>query len=306
LIRVFQLELIKMIQLNAPAKVNLTLKITGRNDGNYHELQSLVAFTNFGDILNIEETNDKNKITVSGNYADLCQDGTDNLLMKACDLLNSVGFDKKFHIHLIKKIPIGAGLGGGSSDAGCFLKYLHEKYHIDEKIIIQIAEKLGADVPVCFYQKPCWMQGIGENITFLKKFPAIHSTLIYKLGAHFSTRDIFAVYHKINRPFSEKLFPLPLEFNDISDLMIFLNDLQDKNDLLTPAQYHDTGNILKTLLNDAEKVIKYYQLKPLFYTMSGSGSSFIYCFQDQKSATTFKEAMQEGKYFAIQTNLQNM
>src|SRR5689334_14679324 len=109
----------------APAKLNLFLHITGKRADGYHMLDSLVAFTDFGDTVEIAP-GDTLKLTLAGPFGgELAMDG--NLVLRAAILLKEkTGYTKGTHITLHKSIPIGAGLGGGSSDAAACLRGLQK------------------------------------------------------------------------------------------------------------------------------------------------------------------------------------
>src|SRR6056300_293292 len=108
----------KMIEAFAPAKVNLTLHVTGQRDDGYHLLDSLVVFTDCGDRLVIEEANELS-LTVTGPYAKNLGDDPDNLILRAARMLSGT---KGARITLEKNLPIASGVGGGSSDAAAALR----------------------------------------------------------------------------------------------------------------------------------------------------------------------------------------
>lgn len=152
--------------LLAPAKINLTLKITGRRNDGYHTLISHVVFTNFGDELSIDIAPSKApQITIkcSGEFASDVP--KDNTLTHAFDLFCAhYNIQCKVIVNLVKNLPSRAGLGSGSSDAATLLRALFDHFKPDQndKSLYHIAQKIGADVPVCLRQKPTLMRGMGE------------------------------------------------------------------------------------------------------------------------------------------------
>lgn len=151
----------------APAKVNLTLHILGRREGDgYHELESLVAFTGSGDTLTLDP-GDRLGLTVSGPTAGPAGPIDDNLVIRAARHLQaSVPALRLGEFHLVKRLPVAAGIGGGSSDAAAALRLLARlnDIPIDDHAVWDAARHTGADVPVCLEPKARMMRGAGESI----------------------------------------------------------------------------------------------------------------------------------------------
>jgi len=164
-----------MIKLHAPAKVNLHLHITGQRDDGYHYLDSIMGFTQWGDEIQITPS-DTLSFTVEGPYANIfdedealksLESDSANLIIRATHLMAERANKKpNIHIHLIKKIPAGAGLGGGSSDAAAVMRGLNDLWDMQLTIdeLCQIGLTLGAELPICLHQKPCHVKGIGDLI----------------------------------------------------------------------------------------------------------------------------------------------
>jgi len=147
----------------APAKLNLFLHITGKRADGYHLLESLVAFTAFGDAVEIVPDAELS-LAVEGEFAHLLPVvGDDNLIMRAARLLRqkSAGAGGA-KIILRKSIPVGAGLGGGSTDAACVLRALAALW----KVELQARDfaTLGSDIPACLAAMPAWVGGVGEQV----------------------------------------------------------------------------------------------------------------------------------------------
>jgi 4-diphosphocytidyl-2-C-methyl-D-erythritol kinase len=151
----------------APAKVNLYLHVTGRRDDGYHLLDSLVAFADIGDRLRAEPATSLS-LTVDGpEAADLAAAGDDNLVLRAARLLaDQAGITAGAALHLDKRLPVAAGIGGGSSDAAAALLALRRLWRIslDDEALCDLGARLGSDVPACLYRRAVWVEGIGERL----------------------------------------------------------------------------------------------------------------------------------------------
>jgi 4-diphosphocytidyl-2-C-methyl-D-erythritol kinase len=158
------------ISEKACAKINLALHVLGRRLDGYHELDSVVAFADFGDELRIRKS-PTTTLTVLGPFARQVPAGSDNIVIKAHAVLGQIlQLDlPNIEIELIKNLPVASGIGGGSADAAAYMRAMLRmlKKPVNETEIKSFARSLGADVPVCFYQTPCHMQGIGETISVL-------------------------------------------------------------------------------------------------------------------------------------------
>ncbi len=155
-----------MIEAFAPAKVNLALHITGQRDDGYHLLDSLVVFADIGDTLTFRAS-DRRSLTVAGPFADGVPTGPENLIWRAADLIDT---ERSVAIALEKRLPHGAGLGGGSSDAGAALRALIELWDAPGPSTDALVS-VGADVPVAFGMEAARMQGIGEELSRTPPLP---------------------------------------------------------------------------------------------------------------------------------------
>lgn len=232
-----------MIRRTAPAKVNLYLHVTGRRADGYHLLDSLVAFVkDAADSITLTPA-EKFSLTASGPFAkSLPAKEQDNLMVKAAQgFCAATGFNpESFSLHVEKNLPLGAGLGGGSSDAAQVVHALEEYAGIS-----LLAEKrdalllsLGADVPVCYRARTVRMSGIGETISEVPALPAAPILLIWP-GAHSVTKAVFGAREET---YSAQPVTMPASFSKTSDLAEFLshttNDLRDAAVSLTPVISH--------------------------------------------------------------------
>ena len=157
------------IQLFSPAKVNLFLAITGVRPDGFHDLVSLVAPITFGDNLTIEFNKDKDSLTC--NNPTIPTDGN-NLVLKALKVFRAIhSFDQKIKFTLDKKIPVGAGLGGGSSNGTMALRGLNQLLGtpLSYDQTLKLATQLGSDCPLFLHNEPVIMRGRGEKITTLNQ-----------------------------------------------------------------------------------------------------------------------------------------
>ncbi|MDX2112250.1 MAG: 4-(cytidine 5'-diphospho)-2-C-methyl-D-erythritol kinase [Alphaproteobacteria bacterium] len=153
------------MQFFAPAKINLTLHITGKREDGYHLLDSLVVFLDFGDELTVTDA-DETSLELRGAYADLIS-AEDNLVLRAVRLLqSSFGVARQVRITLKKNIPVGAGLGGGSADAAATLRALNQHWRLGLAMteLARLGAELGSDVPACVLSRPVWLSGVGDTL----------------------------------------------------------------------------------------------------------------------------------------------
>ena len=151
----------------APAKINLTLRIVGRRADGFHELESLVTFAPFGDRVTCwpDEPLD---LKVSGPMADGAGPLADNLVLRAARALaDRIDGLRLGRFVLVKRLPSGAGLGGGSADAAAALRLIAKvnRLSLEDARIREAARATGADIPVCLDAKPRVMRGIGEILS---------------------------------------------------------------------------------------------------------------------------------------------
>jgi 4-diphosphocytidyl-2-C-methyl-D-erythritol kinase len=176
--------------ISAPAKLNLFLHITGRRPDGYHELQSVFQLIDFCDELRIESRTDSS-IILSCDDPELA--GPDNLILRAAKALQAkTNCTQGAHITLTKRIPMGAGLGGGSSNAASTLLALNELWslNLSRHALAELGLSLGADVPVFIHGTCAWAEGVGEilePITLPNKW-----YLVINPACHVSTKEIFS------------------------------------------------------------------------------------------------------------------
>jgi 4-diphosphocytidyl-2-C-methyl-D-erythritol kinase len=180
---------------NARAKVNLTLRVLGRRTDGYHEIESLVAFADFGDRLSFSR-GAKLALAVRGPGAAAAGDGDDNLVLKAARALATADPDIVLGaFRLDKRLPVAAGLGGGSADAAAALRLIAQANGLahDDSRLYAAAGATGADVPVCLDPRPRIMRGIGEVLSAPLSLAPLPAVLVNP-GVALATKAVFAAW----------------------------------------------------------------------------------------------------------------
>jgi 4-diphosphocytidyl-2-C-methyl-D-erythritol kinase len=199
----------------APAKINLSLHVTGQRADGYHLLDSLVVFaSDVGDRLWLEPA-DVMTLEVCGPFSKGVPIDARNLVWKAAEAAGWRG-----HIRLEKNLPNGAGIGGGSADAAAVLRYLERP---------DLAASLGADISVCVGASAQRMQGVGEMLTLLDSFPQLWAVLVNP-AVKVPTPDVFnGLLQKENAAMPGEL----PSFGTPDELIAWVAEL--RNDLEVPA-----------------------------------------------------------------------
>lgn len=245
----------------APAKINLTLHVTGRRADGYHLLDSLVAFADAGDRLRLAPGPEL-ALEVSGLFAAGVPADARNLVWKAAEGAGWTG-----RISLDKQLPHGAGIGGGSSDAAAVLRAVAGQ---GGNIPAELPLSLGADVPVCMAARACRMQGIGERITPVE-LPELYALLVNP-GVHVPTGPVFSALASRDNP------PMPQDipaFTSAEDCAAWLAG--QRNDLEAPAR--ELAPEIDRTLADLRS-----SRQALLARMSGSGATCFALYPTKKAA----------------------
>jgi 4-diphosphocytidyl-2-C-methyl-D-erythritol kinase len=219
---------------HAPAKVNLTLRVLARRPDGYHELESLVVFADFGDRLTFARGGDL-ALTVHGPSAAAAGDGGDNLVHKAARVLAALRPDIALGaFDLDKRLPVAAGLGGGSSDAAAALRLLADANGIsrDDPALPTAARSTGADVPVCLDPRPRIMRGIGERLSPPLSLPPLPAVLVNP-GVALPTKAVFAGWKVSPQPPGQLDEPALQKLSGARELLEHVG--RQTNDLEPPA-----------------------------------------------------------------------
>ncbi|MCF6234455.1 MAG: 4-(cytidine 5'-diphospho)-2-C-methyl-D-erythritol kinase [Rhodobacteraceae bacterium] len=248
-----------MTEVRAPAKINLTLHVTGQRDDGYHLLDSLVAFSSLGDTVKVRlgkvHPGNDLTLTLSGPESEhLCV--ADNLVLRAARLFRC---NRGARIELVKCLPVASGIGGGSADAAATLKALSRFWELplpDKDAILG----LGADVPVCLLGVSARMSGIGDELTPVPPLPADLGIVLINPRVAVSTP---AVFNQLKNKANEPMQPTIPAFEDAQSFGAWLND--QRNDLQDPAM------VLNPVIGDVLDVLS--AQNPLLARMSGSGAT---------------------------------
>jgi 4-diphosphocytidyl-2-C-methyl-D-erythritol kinase len=248
--------------LPSPAKINLFLHINGRRDDGYHELQTLFQFLDVGDSLAFTPRDD-GQICLSCNDKSL--EGDDNLIIKAAKLLQSqYAPHQGMSITLDKVLPMGGGVGGGSSNAATTLLALNKLWQLglDSTTLCELGLTLGADVPVFVHGQAVFASGVGEVFTPFE--PQEQWYLIAKPNCHVSTATVF------QHPDLPRNSPL------INPTSYRFDQTHNDCETLVKKLYPEVANTIGRLLEYAPT------------RLTGTGACVFSCFEDKQSA---EEAM---------------
>jgi 4-diphosphocytidyl-2-C-methyl-D-erythritol kinase len=223
---------------SALAKVNLTLRVLARRDDGFHEIESLVVFAQLADRLSLA-TGLPLGIDVRGSSRAATGPLDDNLVLKAARALAAqVPGLRLGHFTLTKRIPVAAGLGGGSADAAAALRLLARVngFALDDPRLLVAARASGADVPVCLDPQARVMRGVGELLSKPVQLPKLAAVLVNP-GVALPTKDVFiALDRRPNAPARDGGGPLSFETRPMAGTADVLTELAgDRNDLESPA-----------------------------------------------------------------------
>ncbi|MEM8590234.1 MAG: 4-(cytidine 5'-diphospho)-2-C-methyl-D-erythritol kinase [Pseudomonadota bacterium] len=182
----------------APAKLNLSLRVVGRRPDGYHLLDSVVVFTDLADTVALQPGGTFG-LSVDGPFAAATPTSGDNLVLRAAESLGArFGRPSPGAFCLTKRLPVEAGVGGGSADAAATLRLLcrHWSLGLDDPAVLEIALALGADVPVCLRSRRCHMSGIGEVVSPVTP-EASRPVVLVNPGVALSTAEVFQQFARM-------------------------------------------------------------------------------------------------------------
>lgn len=223
----------------APAKVNLFLHVGPLDADGYHPLVSLAAFADVGDRISVAPS-DRLSLTVTGPFGAGLEGEGDNLVLRAVRALaTAAGLPEPgLAFTLDKRLPIAAGLGGGSSDAGAALKLARDALGLSmsDEALADVAATVGADGPMCLHARAAWAEGRGDLLTFEPRLPPLPAVLINP-GVPSPTGAVYRGYDAVppalaDRPAPPADWSLPTVLNWLSAQR---NDLQPPALSLQPA-----------------------------------------------------------------------
>jgi 4-diphosphocytidyl-2-C-methyl-D-erythritol kinase len=274
------------LRLFSPAKINLCLHVLGKRPDGYHELAMLMQSLDFGDTLEMELTDHPGEVIVDCAGVDL-PTGDENIAAKAARrMLARSSMQVGVRIVIDKKIPVAAGLGGGSSNAATTLLGLNQLLHLQLSKEELMAEgvKLGADVPFFLFADKAWATGIGDQLQSVPPLPPVWYVLVNP-GIAISTAS---VYQNLGLTASPILTKLPRFPTTVDDLVAIL-----KNDLerVTIDRYPLLAEIKGKLVELGAKGA----------LMSGSGSTLFGIFGEETQAQAAAEILRTTSNWRVIT-----
>ena len=269
----FQLLIINYklnMQFFPNAKINLGLNIVEKRTDGYHNIETVFYPIGLCDLLDVEPSETCTDYSFSSSGILLDSDPEDNLIVKAYHLLRSGYQFPPIDISLIKQIPFGAGLGGGSADAAFMLKAINQmfKLKITPSRLEKIAAKLGADCPVFIRNKPVFATGIGNVFTAIDLSLKGYFLLLVKPDIHVSTPEAYSLVVPETPQYSLiELIKQPIfEWKNT-----IKNDFEKSVFARYPA--------IRKIKNDL------YEMGAVYASMSGSGSSVFGLFETAPEPT---------------------
>lgn len=249
------------------AKINLGLYITGKRPDGYHNLETIFFPIALKDVLEIIESDEIEHVTFSSSGLIVDGDANNNLCVKAYHLLKrDFPFLPHIKMHLHKVIPMGSGMGGGSSDAAFTLMMLNEKFKlgIDKQKLLEYSLRLGSDCPFFIINKPCLAKGRGEELTDIPLSLTAFQILIVNPGIHVNTALAF-------RDVKMQSSSTALETEIITPLNTWKNSIYNEFET-------NVGNAHPEILDIKQKL---YEFGAIYASMSGSGSTVFGIFENR-------------------------
>ena len=276
--------------VEACAKVNFTLEVFGKRADGYHALRSVVMPISLSDTLDIDVTDDGSITSDTGYDDDLCVKAARVLRSQISDLRSQIGAT----IHVMKRIPAGGGLGGGSADAAAVLRALNElwKVGLSREELAEAGAQVGSDVPALVMGCPVIMEGRGERVEDLRLKTKDLNLVLINPGIHSSTKEVYAA-----------CTPRPLDGENATARMV------------AALRAGDVGMIAAALMNDlqapavkqhpeiADALVSLKTAGVVGAMMSGSGSSVFGLVENEAEARRISSEMNARGYkaWAVQT-----
>ncbi len=255
------------------AKINLALHVRKRREDGYHDIETLFAFVQDGDVLTARPSNEL-ELEIHGPFGNGLESDDSNLVLKTAFLLKShFGVTQGAAIRLNKNLPIASGIGGGSADAAATARLLNRLWGLEasEQELADILAPLGADIPACIFSRPSFGSGTGTALTFLddSNISARHVLLVNPLQS-VSTAAIFRAWSGVDGGAVER--------GDVWDAAIKgQNDLEPIAAAICPV----ITDILDCLSH----------ANPAFVRMSGSGATCFALFNDAEALQTARATL---------------
>ena len=272
------------IEKKAFAKINLGLDVTGKRDDGYHIVRMIMQNVDLFDTLTFED-NDSGEIVLTASSEKIPTDDSNLICKVAKQLQETYGVTKGANINLVKRIPVAAGMAGGSTDGAAAYVALNELWNLglDKKKLCEMAVKLGADIPYCIIGGTALAEGIGEELTVISDMPACH-IVIAKPAIDVSTGW---VYKELD---SKEIAQHPdidgiraaIEEGNLTKMCSLIGNVLEP---VTAGKY--------TVISDIEKILEDNGAIRAF--MTGSGPTVFAIYDDENKAKEGFEAVKESK-----------
>lgn len=286
------------VKIEAPCKINVHLKVKSRRSDGYHDLESIFLALAFGDVLEFELTGAAGTCDVlmdwqiPGTFPEMPREH--NIVYQAAALFRKrTGFSRGIRVHIEKRIPLGAGLGGGSSDGAAALKALNilTGMTLVRQDLQEMAEDLGSDVPFFLYGGAAWVSGRGERITPIAVPKGITVVLVYP-GFPSSTKEAFRLLDAVRVAEGYQDAEEPPRSGGLSEPP---EKWAYRNDFLPVFLSAGTPESAEAYRSTLQRLA---EAGAAFTGLSGSGSACFGIFTDQETA---KKAVQGKKDFRVAT-----
>ena len=281
--------LVKITKLKSYCKINLSLKVIKRLSNGYHNITSLITFTEIHDVILIFKSKSlKDHISFSGKFKKGINKKT-NTVTKVLDLLRKKKLIEKkfFNINIIKNIPHGSGLGGGSSNAASILNFFNKKMNLNKIKLQSLAKEIGFDTPINLEKKNTFLTGKKDKFIRINEKLNLILLIVYP-NLICSTKTIYRKNKKIS---PTKIRPF-INIKNKKHLYIFLKN--ENNDL---------ENTVTKIYPKVGEVIDYIKLQKgcYFSRITGSGSACIGIFSNKVSAIYAQKAirLKYPKYWSV-------
>lgn len=275
--------------VKAFAKINLSLDIVGKREDGYHLLEMVMQNVELHDDIIIEQIEEGIMLTCNKAYVPVDER---NIAYKAAKLLmDTKGIRKGVRIDITKRIPVAAGLAGGSADAAAVLKGMNELFDLkmSTEELMEEGLKLGADVPYCIVGGTCLCEGVGEVVTPLKPFRG-HTILLVKPSFGVSTKEAYGLFEldRINRHVETGKLIKAMEDDDLNGVNYYSRNLLEN---VVLPRYPILKSIKQMLSRNGSIVT----------LMSGSGPTIYGIFRDVSAADNAARALNRNNNEVILT-----
>lgn len=272
----------RALQVKAFAKINLRLRVWGRRDDGYHEIDTVFQSLDLHDTLILERQETPGiKLTTTSPWP---LPERENLVYRAAELIAAkVGLDQGVRLHLEKRIPVGAGLGGGSSDAAATLVGLNElgQLKLSQAELHKLALTLGSDVPYFLSGGLCWGRGRGE---ILERITPVFDDFTFLLLQPDFSLSTEAVYREFDLMVEQGIGPPPIQIFEFH----YGNDLEAAALRLCPE------------MSEYRRLLA--ELEPQMLGLSGSGPTYYAAWEDAAAAAQAARKLEQKGYFVHRTH----